>query len=73
MPLQTHVLIEPFEKWALDFVCPIYPTSWKKRYILVSTDYVTKLVEENSLYKAIEKYVVDFLFDDIFTRFGVLR
>jgi hypothetical protein len=42
MPLQPQVLIEPFEKWTLDFVEPIDPPSQGKRYILVCTDYVTK-------------------------------
>ena len=27
MPLQPQVLIEPFEKWALDFVGPVSPPS----------------------------------------------
>jgi hypothetical protein len=45
----------------------------KKRYILVCTDYVTKWVEAKSLYQASEKYVVDFLYEDIFTHFGVPR
>jgi hypothetical protein len=55
MPLQPHVLIEPFEIWDLDFIGPISPASRKKRYILVCTDYVTKWVEEKSLYQASEK------------------
>jgi hypothetical protein len=42
MPLQPQVLIEPFERWALDFVGPIAPMSRKKQYILVCTNYVTK-------------------------------
>jgi hypothetical protein len=67
MPLQAQVVIEPFEKWALDFVGPINP----KKYILVCTDYVTKWVEANALPAASEQSVVDFLFNDIFTRFGV--
>ena len=47
--------------------------SWKKRYILVCTDYVTKWVEAKSLFQTTEKEVVDFLFEDIFTRFSVPR
>jgi hypothetical protein len=30
---RPQVLIEPFEKWALDFVGPINPPSKQKRYI----------------------------------------
>jgi hypothetical protein len=64
-------LIEPFDKWALDFVGPISPMSRKKKYILVCIDFVTKWVEEKSLYQATEKSVVEFIYEDIFTRFGV--
>eukprot|EP00253_Pinus_taeda_P023091 PITA_23091 len=73
MPLQPLVLIEPFEKWALDFVGTINPPSRQKKYILVCTDYVTKWVEAKALSFATENSVVQFLFDDIFTRFGVPR
>ena len=65
------VLIEPFEKWTLDFVGPINPPSRKKKYILVCTDYVTKWVEAKALPFANEISVVNFIFEDIFTRFGV--
>lgn len=73
MPLQQQIAIKPFEKWASDFVEPISPISKKKKYILVSTDYVIKWVEDKSLYAATKKAVVEFLFEDIFTRFSVLR
>jgi hypothetical protein len=42
MPLKDQVVIEPFEKWALDFVGTINPMFRRKKYILVCTDYVTK-------------------------------
>jgi hypothetical protein len=72
MPLQPHVLIEPFEKWALDFVGTVFPMSMKKRYIMICTNYVTKWVEVKPFLHANEQ-VVYFLFEDIFTRFGVPR
>jgi len=71
MPLHAEVMIEPFEKWALDFVGPISPMSRKKKYILVYTDYVIKWVETKSLFRATEKSVVELIYEYIFTRFGV--
>jgi hypothetical protein len=47
--------------------------SRRRRYILVCTDYVTKWVDDKALYSTNEQYVVDFLFEEIFTRFGVPR
>jgi len=71
MPLQPQVLIEPFEKWDLDFVRAIDPPSQGKRYILVCNDYVTKWAEAKVLVRATEQSIVNFSFKDIFTRFGV--
>eukprot|EP00253_Pinus_taeda_P026709 PITA_26709 len=73
MPLQPQVLIEPFEKWALDFIRPINLPSKQKKYILVCTDYVTKWVEAKALFSATENSVITFLYEDIFIRFGVPR
>ena len=73
MPLCPHVMIKPFKKWAIDFIGPINPTSLSKKHILVCTDFVTKWVEAKAIYFATEKKVVDFLFTEIFTRFGVPR
>ena len=66
-------MIEPFEKWAIDFIGPINPTSLSKKHILVCTNFVTKWVEAKVVSFAIEKVVVDFHFTEIFTRFGVPR
>jgi len=42
MPLKPQLVIELFERWALDFIGPINPLSNQKTYILVATEYVTK-------------------------------
>ena len=64
MPLQPQVMIEPFEKWDLDFIRPISPMSRKKKYILVCMDYVTKWVEAKALFSlATEKLVVEFIYE----------
>jgi hypothetical protein len=73
IPLRAQVMKEPFEKWALDFVGPISCMSRKKNYILDCIDYVTKWVEEKSLFRATKKSIVEFIYEDIFTQFGVLR
>lgn len=71
IPLQAQLVVEPFERWALDFVGPFNPPSNNKTYILVCTDYVTKWVEAKALASATEVTVADFLFEEILVRFGV--
>ena len=71
MPLQPQLVVEPFERWALDFVGPINPPSKKKVYILVCTNYMTKWVEVVALVKANDQDVTIFLHGEIFTHFGV--
>ena len=71
--LNPQVILEPFERWALDFVGPINPPSNQRVYILVCTDYMTKWVEAKALIRANEESVLTFLFEEIFVRFGVPR
>jgi hypothetical protein len=65
------LVLEPFDKWALDFVGPINPYSHHNSYILVCTNCVTKWMEAKALPAAIEQAVVGFLHEEIFTRFGI--
>ena len=73
MSLQPQAVLEPFEKCAIDFVGPFNPSSHQKVHILICTDYVTKWVEANAVVKAIEQDVLDFLFEEIFARYGAPR
>jgi len=66
-------MIEPFEKWAIDFVGPINPTSLNKKNILICIDFITKWVEAKVVSFATESVVVDFLLTEVLTRFGVPR
>ena len=64
-------MVEPFDRWDLDFVGPLNPLSKQKMYILVCTGYMTKWVEAVALVKANDQAVMDFLYGQIFTHFGV--
>ena len=73
MPVQPQLVVETFDRWSLDFVGPINPPSRQKVYILVCTYYMTKWVEFVALVKANDQVVIDFLYANIFTHFGVPR
>ena len=73
MPLQPQLVVEPFDIWALYFVGPINPPLRQKVYIFACTDYMTKWVEVLALVKANDQAVIEFLYANIFTHFGVPR
>jgi len=72
MPLQPQIVLEPFEKRAIDFVGLFYPPC-QKAHILVGTDYVTKWVESKVVIRETEQVVEDLLFEEIFARYGTSR
>ena len=73
MPLHPEIVLEPFEKWTIDFVGPFNPPSHQKAYILVCNDYVTKWMETRAVTREIEQVVADFLFEEIFARYSTPR
>ena len=71
MPFNPQVVLTPFDKWGMDFIGPIDPPSNGKSYILVCTDYLTKWVELKAMNHAHDEKFVEFLYEEIFTHYGV--
>lgn len=62
----------PFEQWGLDIVGEINPNSSKlHKYILTTTDYFTRWTEAIPLKNINDNEVIQFLQQNIITRFGV--
>ena len=72
MPMKYILACEVFEVWGIDFMGP-FPPSYRFEYILLAVDYVSKWVEAKATKRADAKTVVDFVKDQIFSRFGVPR
>lgn len=73
MPLNPQVVVTPFDKWGMDLIGPIDPPSNGKSYILVCIDYLTIWVEVRAMKHAYDHKVAEFLYEEIFTRYFVLR
>lgn len=72
IPREPQVVIEPLDKWGIDFIGPIDQPSWQKKYI-VCIDYFTEWVEKKVVKATIEHKVVDFLRENIVYKFGYPR
>ena len=73
MPLRPIMFVRASTKWGIDFVGPIKPPAKGSRaqYIIVATNYLTKWVEAKVTPKNDECTVAKFLFENIFTRYGL--
>ena len=61
----------PFQQWGLDFIGEIVnKSSGGHLYILVATDYFTKWVEAIPIRRSSSKVAIDFILNNIITRFG---
>ena len=69
--MQLVVVQAPFEQWGLDFIGNFKDNSSNGYcWILTAIDYFTKWVEAIPTKKATDKVVMDFLENNIITRFG---
>ena len=63
-----------FQQWGLDFIGKINPhSSAQHKWILTATDYFTKWVDVIPTRKATDSVVMDFLEENILSRFGCPR
>ena len=71
-PLQLVTISDPFEQWGIDVIGENnLNSSLQHWYILMATDYFTRWVEAIPLHKVSEDAVINFLQENIMTRFGV--
>ena len=70
-PLTPIIPLIPFEKWSIDFIGLINPVNtWKRRYIILATNYSTKWVEARATRKNDALATVSALFEEIMMHFG---
>jgi transposase InsO family protein len=74
LPLVSVKTEAPFKKWGLDFIGKINPhSSAQHKWIVTTIDYFTKWVEAIPTRKATNSVVMDFLEENILSRFGCPR
>ena len=74
LPLKHIVVNFLFQKWGLDFIGEIHPPSiGQHKWILTTTDFFTKWVEETPRRRATEQVIINFLKENILSRFGCPR
>jgi len=72
LPLRPMQIEAPFHQWGVDFIGEITDrSSVGHRWILIATDYFTKWIEAFPTKQATSKVVINFLLENIITRFGV--
>ena len=69
--LQNMATPWPFHTWGLDLIGPINPASGGYIWILVATEYFTKLVEAIPLRKVTGAAILNFIREHIITCFGI--
>lgn len=71
MPLNPRMMLQPFEKWAINFVGPIKPQGkTSAHYIITKMEYLTWWLEAQLVKDCTAAIAAKFLFENMFTRFG---
>ena len=71
LPLKPIAVSAPFQQWGLEFIGEISPSSsGQHRWILTATDFFTKWVEAIPTRNAIDKVIMEFIEENILSRFG---
>ena len=72
MSLNPILVVKIFYVWGIDFMGP-FPMSHGYRYILVAVDYISKWIEVVACRTNGNKVVVNFLKENVFSRFDFSR
>jgi hypothetical protein len=72
VPLNPILVIEIFDCWGIDFMGQ-FPPSFDFLYILVVVDYVSKWIEAIPSRNNDHKIMINFLKENILSRFGIPR
>ena len=74
LPLKSIAVNAPFQQWGLDFIGEINPSSsGQHKWILTATDFFTKWVEAIPMINATDKVIIEFIQENILSRFGCPR
>lgn len=70
MPLKPKMMLQPFEKWKINFVGPIAPQGkMGAHYIIIATEYLTRWVEAQPVKDYTVAIAAKFLFKNGLTPF----
>eukprot|EP00253_Pinus_taeda_P003586 PITA_03586 len=75
LPLNPVHRVKIFDKWEIDFIGPITPPARhsRARYIITTTEYLTRWVEEAPIKDYTAETTTRFIFENIISRLGCSR
>ncbi|GFP85717.1 pol polyprotein [Phtheirospermum japonicum] len=72
-PGMKNMAVSWCESWEIDIVGPFPRTPSNKEHLVVAVIYFTKWVEAEAVTGISEQHIMDFIFDNIFCRYGAPR